>query len=234
MAAWNCGWCGQFGEMKPTDAWRMAPQSDYERFKRIGVAEQPLLSALFVCPRCEGASLGVAVPRAIEYEFSRAENRRSFWRQNDPYEWFPKWVNTPTYDGLPDHLQGPVKEAYETHANGFYRSSVILAPAVVEATAKDQNADGRVLCDRIERLRELELISELTKRAAHVVRNSGNDMAHGDFEEEVDNELAEATLDFMGFVLKDVYVGPAQVQAMEAKLEQSKASSAKDSETRTD
>lgn len=73
MAAWNCGWCGQFGEMKPTDAWRMAPQSDYERFKRIGVAEQPLLSALFVCPRCEGASLGVAVPRAIEYEFSRAE-----------------------------------------------------------------------------------------------------------------------------------------------------------------
>lgn len=80
----------------------------------------------------------------------------------------------------------------------------------------------------------MELISELTKRAAHVVRNSGNDMAHGDFEEEVDNELAEATLDFMGFVLKDVYVGPAQVQAMEAKLEQSKASSAKDSETRND
>src|SRR5699024_5114815 len=156
--------------------------------------------------------------------------RKSFWKENNPQKWFPKWVETPEYEGLPKHIAGPVKEAYETNANGYYRASIILARAVIEAVAKSKDADGRDLYHRIEKLSEMNLITLLTKSAAHVVRDSGNDMAHGDFAEEVDQELADATLDFMGFVLNDVYVAPAQVAAMEAKFDRSKATTAESSE----
>lgn len=224
MAAWNCGWCGQFGEMKPTDDWRITPQSSYERFIRRHYAAFVTLYSLFVCANCDAASMGASEVNRIESDFSSVEGRRSFWRQNSPDKWYPVWIETPDFKGLSEHIEGPVKEAYETNANGFYRASVILARAVIEAVAKEKKADGRDLYHRIEKLFELDLITPLTKSAAHVVRNSGNDMAHGDFDEKVDRELADATLDFMGFVLNDVYVAPAKVQAMEAKLKQSKTS----------
>lgn len=223
MAAWNCGWCGTFGEMKPTGESWITPFHVAERLRNANTAGPGAFYSTFTCGKCSEVSFGVIARESIHRYEKSTDGIADFWRKNEPEKTFPQWVETPTYEAIPEYLVEPVKEAHETQAMGFYRSSVILARAVIEATAKDRGADGRDLYQRIKKLREMELITPLTESGAHIVRDSGNNMAHGDFEEEVDWELAEATLEFMGFVLADVYVAPARVKAMEARIEASKA-----------
>lgn len=65
-----------------------------------------------------------------------------------------------------------------------------LARAVLEPTAKENEASGRSLEARIAALREDEHIRKRTQGQAYEVRHFGNDMAHGDFVDPVAKEEA--------------------------------------------
>ncbi|MBU5868948.1 DUF4145 domain-containing protein, partial [Vibrio cholerae O1] len=60
------------------------------------------------------------------------------------------------------------------------RGAVILARAVIEATAKDKGITNGNLYAKIDQLHISGLIREHIKEAAHEVRLGGNDVAHGD------------------------------------------------------
>lgn len=94
---------------------------------------------------------------------------------------------------------------------GAYRAVGSLARAVIEATAKDKQAGGKGLFQRIEALYGGEHIRLHTKEQAHEIRHFGNDMAHGDFVQLVTEAEAEEVIELMAEVLEEVYRSPARL-----------------------
>jgi Domain of unknown function (DUF4145) len=111
-------------------------------------------------------------------------------------------------------------------ATGSYRAAVLLARAVIEATAKDKGITTGSLSRKIDAMYDARLIREDVRDGAHEVRYLGNDMAHGDFIESVLREDAELVLALMDEVLEEVYQSPARVlRRREARVTKTSASS---------
>lgn len=87
----------------------------------------------------------------------------------------------------------------------------MLARAVIEATAKEKGITEGALFKKIEALQAASHIRPHIREGAHKVRLLGNDMAHGDFVEEVDAADAELVLALMDEVLSEVFQSPAKV-----------------------
>ena len=100
-----------------------------------------------------------------------------------------------------------------------------MGRAVIEATAKDKGIASGKLYVKIEAMAAQGLIRDHIKEAAHVIRDFGNDMAHGDFSEQVDAEDAELILELMGEILSEVYQSPARVARIQAERQAKKAAS---------
>lgn len=91
-----------------------------------------------------------------------------------------------------------------------------MARAVLEATAKDKGAPPKAnLVEKIEHLKEEELLTKPVYSFAHSLRLAGNDMAHGDFDVEVTPEYATKLLQLMDAVLNAVYTEEALAEEME-------------------
>jgi hypothetical protein len=98
-----------------------------------------------------------------------------------------------------------------------FEGRIRLVRGVVEATAKECGIDKGTLHPKIESLPTQGDIRGLTKDAAHELRYRGNDVAHGDFVNEVDEDDADAVLDVMTEILSEVCQGPARVNRMKVK-----------------
>jgi hypothetical protein len=110
-------------------------------------------------------------------------------------------------------------EAHACQSIGAHRAAVMLARAVIEATAKAKQISNGTLYNKIEKMHEHGFLSELVRDQAHEVRHLGNDMAHGDFVEPVSAEEADEILDLMAEVLHTVFEMPAQLlRRKEARL----------------
>jgi hypothetical protein len=70
-----------------------------------------------------------------------------------------------------------------------WRGNFFLACA--KAVAKDHGIDSGSLFKKTDALHSKGLIAEFARRTAHTVLTFGNDMAHGDFTVDVDQEDAE-------------------------------------------
>lgn len=105
------------------------------------------------------------------------------------------------------------------------RAAVLMARSVIEATAKDKGVTTGSLIDKIEALSDL--VRPHVRDGAHQIRLLGNDMAHGDFAQDVSSEDATLVLTLMNEVIDDVYQSPARVGRAQAAREARKQAEAK-------
>lgn len=121
------------------------------------------------------------------------------------------------YPDVPSHIGEAASEAYKSMESDCYRGAVILARAVIEATAKDKGITNGNLGPKIEQLEKQGFIRPYVREGADEVRYFGNDMAHGDFVEEVGQTEVQLALELMDEVLTEVYEGPARVEKARAR-----------------
>jgi len=130
--------------------------------------------------------------------------------------WLPRFGEVREFQDVPDHIAQAATEATLCLSVGAYRAVGSLARAVIEATAKDKEAEGRDLKARIDALRDADHIRTHTQEQAHEVRYFGNNMAHGDFVDPVTKEEAEEVVELMAEVLDEVYQSPARLLKLKA------------------
>ena len=112
---------------------------------------------------------------------------------------------------MPSPIGDAASEAYACYSIRSYRAAILLARSVVEAVAKNQGVTDGPLVKKIDALEEQRVISPLMKETAHEIRLVGNEMAHGDFVEAVDEEECDDVLNFMSALLDAVYQQPAKL-----------------------
>lgn len=130
--------------------------------------------------------------------------------------WYPRHIKERKFIDVPAHIASAASEAYKCLAIGANRAAIAITRAVVEATAKDRGITGGSIVTKIDEMRARDLIRPITHEGAHEVRHWGNDMAHGDFVQQVGAEEAEAVLGLMTEVLQEVYQGPAALAKITA------------------
>jgi len=204
MASTTCGRCGHRVHMTIVG---QAIQTQYWADADLG--ENPFLfQATFACDNCHRLSLC-----SVWTPLSNTPHGDDYaW---DDGEWEPRDVQGHKYPHVPFHIADVADEAHRCHSIRAYRGSVLLARAVLEATAKDHKITTGRLIDKIDQMATQELISKRLARAAHEVRHVGNDAAHADATDEIGAVDSEDALTIMGEVLTEVYEGPARIAAME-------------------
>ena len=134
-------------------------------------------------------------------------------RTVDQYTWFPKRVEGAAFPDVPPTIASAASEAHQCYSIDAYRSAVMMARTVVEATAKDHGITSGTLAAKIAQMVEKQLIRPSIRVAADEIRLLGNDMAHGDIEQPVSQEDAAEILELMSAVLTEVYELPAKLEA---------------------
>lgn len=129
-----------------------------------------------------------------------------------PIKWSPERVSRVDFPDVPVAIAEVATEAYKCQSVGAHRGAIMLARAVIEATAKNRGITVRSIEGKIEKMAELGLLTPGVVSAAHAVRDSGNAVAHGDFAEyaiEIEDEEAEEVLQLMSMILRDIFQQPA-------------------------
>ena len=209
MTATKCAWCGAHSNMiissRPTEG-------------HLGNTSKWAQSA-FECNQCHKLSVGTAI---IHRDDVVPGNNESRWWDSRDIKWTPQTVGGKEFPDVPTHIAAAADEAFRCHSIATYRAAILMARAVIEATCKDNKVTKGQLADKIDAMTDKGLIRSFTQEAAHELRHLGNDMAHGDFIGDVDNDDAEAVLTVMAEILNEVYQGPARSGRMKAKREAAK------------
>ncbi|WP_051898624.1 DUF4145 domain-containing protein [Sciscionella sediminilitoris] len=133
--------------------------------------------------------------------------------------WHPMGPIGKTYDHVPADIASMADEAHRAHSVGCYRSSVILARAVIEAAAKTKGAVKGNLQQKIDNLHEQGHIRLFVKDAAHGIRDSGNDAVH-DLKIVPEKEDSSEVLTLMASVLDDIFITGETLKQMKEKREE--------------
>lgn len=196
MASRVCWLCEQ--------ASHQTPRSDPHLSNRLGQ-----YCMLFQCDECGAGSIGANAS-------GNAAQAKMGLPMSQSLDWWPKRYEGKHYADVPDHIASAASEAHTCFSAQAYRAAILLARAVVEATAKDKGITSGTLASKIEGLHSAGHVRELVRDTADEIRFMGNDMAHGDFVEAVTETEAEDILTFMAEVLEEVYQAPARLNARRA------------------
>ncbi|WP_431236695.1 DUF4145 domain-containing protein [Mycolicibacterium aichiense] len=181
-----------------------------------GVRPEQLACAAYECSICHGISVAL-FPFRNPGSLSMPLYQFITTVRGDELRWRPSVTETKDYPDVPDHIAEAATEAYECDSSEHYRGAIMLARAVIEATAKDNGITTGTLYNKIEALATAGLIRAIIKDAAHGVRQLGNEMAHGDFVDPISAEESQLVIRLMGEILNDVYQSPAVIsQAQQA------------------
>jgi hypothetical protein len=225
MANSTCGWCKNIAHMTPLLKEPLVAERSH--FMYGGTSSQFIADAAYICDSCGRLSVvtWTTSSHPLTYQASA---------EPGPYDnaiWSPAPGDFKEFPDVPSPIDSAASEAWRCHAVGAYRGALVVARAVVEASAKFQGANGRDLAKKIEDLAAQGLIRQAMKEAAHEVRHWGNDVAHGDLDvpresaseqdyreaaEEmtatVTREEAEEILVLMDDLLAELFQGPARTQ----------------------
>lgn len=155
--------------------------------------------ATFRCSDCGALSVGYFEP---EQEGFRQTVTR--WMP------LPGAQERESFADVPPSVADAAAEATLCMEAGALRGAIMLARAVIEATAKDKGVKNGSLSQKIDQLHERGYIRTYLRDGAHEVRYTGNDMAHGDFPATISGKDAEVLLQLMREVLMEVYQDPAR------------------------
>lgn len=176
----------------------------------------------FVAYRCDHCGvLSIASVNQGDLPRTKAPNGVSTLRQPKQHmelapeaiTWEPNPPRGQDYPDVPEHIASAADEAHRDFSIRSYRSSILMARSVVEATAKHKGIEKGTLASKIDQLRDQEHVRPMVAETAHEIRFVGNDMAHGDFVAPIDLEEAEDVLHFMDELLNEVYQAPARLNA---------------------
>jgi hypothetical protein len=208
VASRRCGQCGRESVLEVEaysilPSWRLDP-------------DFAVVTAAFECVYCNLLSVAhlsfdsreVILPR----DTVEAVDRVFIENRND-VKWFPERFTNHDFPDVPDAIASVASEAYTCFDANAYRGAIILARAVIEATAKHQKIEGRTLEAKISGMAAAGMLTKHVVAAADAIRDSGNAVAHGDFAEytiEVEEEEVSEVLDLMSLVLQEVFQSPAK------------------------
>lgn len=150
-----------------------------------------------------------------------------------PIAWQPTQMFGREFEHVPPQIGAAASEAWACFSIGQYRSAVLMARAVVEATAKDRGATTGNLMAKIDKLYKEETIGKGIMEAAHEIRFMGNDMAHGDFVTDIDKADCTDVLTFLAELLNEVFQRPARLTAFQDQRAARKAQTEAANETTT-
>ncbi len=168
------------------------------------------------CDACGAASLAVLDASDDDFQDS---NEYQLLEMSTSITWHPSAMSKSSYPDVPPIIAAVATEAYGTWSVGANRAAVLLARAVIEATAKDHQILKGSLAQKLDELLAQQIIDPLTHEAATEVRHIGNEMAHGDFADPVEAVDAQAILRFMGMVLHDAYQRRAEIARIRSACE---------------
>jgi hypothetical protein len=187
MTSTTCGWCGRVANMSRWSETAFQGGGDFER---------EAYSQAHRCDHC-GKLL-------IRYGYMEGE---------EPEQWLPRAGAQKEFPDVPVEIASLAMEAHDSLSVNAGRGAVILARAVIEATAKGKGITSGNLYTKIDQLHTSGLIREHIKEAAHEVRLGGNDVAHGDIlSGPFSYEETAEILTLMDEVLLEVYQSPARVE----------------------
>jgi hypothetical protein len=166
------------------------------------------------CFRCDGCgSLSIAIAKGRP----GSQDALDWLASRSNLQWQPRITpELPAHDfpDVPLEIADAAAEAYGCYEVDAYRAAVLLARSVIEATAKNKGIRKGGLLSKIDAMSDM--IRPHVRDGAHQVRLFGNDMAHGDFVQDVTPEDADLVLTLMSEVLDDVYQSPARVKRAQA------------------
>lgn len=204
MTGTKCWDCGATAHMSQIDG-------------AVSVTRRGLRYRVQGCYRCDGCqALNIAVATGLPGN----EDPLAWLTRKKNKEWLPqppRVVPVMTFPDVPPQIAAAASEAYRcrTIANAN-RAAILLARSVIEATAKDKGITDGSLIQKINKLHDERLVRPDVRDGAHEVRHLGNDMAHGDFVDDVSPEDADVVLALMREVLVEVYQSPARVARAQA------------------
>lgn len=202
MAKWKCGWCGvrthmtSFGDGVFASSW----------------PDGLRVESAFRCDECDCLSTarymgtGNDVPSSVS-----ASSMAAFWATRNPETWAPRYIEGQDFPDVPTHIAQAAGEAHKSASIGNRMSAILMARTVIEATAKDQEILKGTLEAKIDKMRDQGLVRPHIAEEAHEVRHFGNDMAHGDINEPVDDDDVSEVLALMDEVLNEVYQSHARL-----------------------
>ena len=117
---------------------------------------------------------------------------------------------------LPKQVEGKYMEALRVSVISPSACAVQVRKTL-EAICQHENAQGKVLADKLKNLAEIGRIPEPLVNVAIHLRQLGNLGAHFD-EDEVTKDDVQIILDFVELLLEYLYVAPAKIEAMQKRL----------------
>ena len=139
--------------------------------------------------------------------------------------WSPRIGVSVEFSDVPPHIASAASEAHECASIGANRAAILMARTVIEASAKSNGIVTGNLREKIEQMEKKGLIRPLIVKAAMGIKDFGNDMAHGDIEQEVTDEDVKETLELMGVVLNEVFQIEARTRTLRQRVTDRKTSS---------
>lgn len=187
------------------------------------------------CDSCKALSIAklsetsinpvVLNPVVLNDEFGLYPNIDNLFEDHEaPIEWLPATTLRRKFDDTPSRIAEAASEVFACHSIGSYRAGMLLARSVVEAIAKDKGIVDGNLKSKIDAMREKGIITPFLAQTAHEIRFIGNDMAHGDFVEEIGKEESEDARGFMTTLIEQIYQQPARLSKSAERRRQRKNS----------
>ncbi|MDP9692695.1 UNVERIFIED_ORG: hypothetical protein J2X79_000224 [Arthrobacter globiformis] len=207
MTATTCAWCDAHSNMI------LVSRGYLSSLERVDAPAQ-WVQAAFTCNHCGRMSIAAAT---LSRTTSTPGDQDNSWWGRQQITWTPESVSGREFPDVPPHIASAADEAFRCRSISALRAAIIMARSVIEATCKDHGKVKGQLAAKIDAMTEAGFIRPFTQEAAHELRHLGNDMAHGDFVDDVGTDDADAVLGVMAEILAEVYQGPARIASMKAK-----------------
>ena len=117
---------------------------------------------------------------------------------------------------LPEVIERKYVEALKVR-NVSPSSCAVMVRKTLEAVCQHENAEGRVLADKLKNLANSGRIPQTLADVALHLKQLGNLGAHFD-EDEVTEKDVPIILDFVELILEYLYVAPAKIEAVRKRL----------------
>ncbi len=125
-------------------------------------------------------------------------------------------------DKLPlSNLPGAIEKAYMAALKVRYEPNAcaVLVGRTLEVVCAHEHVPGRVLAERLKNLANSGRIPQTLAEMAQQLRLLRNLGAHDDDNDEVTEEDVPIILDFLEAILEYLYVAPAKIAAVQARLD---------------
>lgn len=204
MATTTCGWCNRDVHMTQLSR---HPSVQNDMFTGY------VSDAAYKCDNCGRFSV---VTWRTTYDPSDSYRSGEPEDYDRSVQWNPPATNQPGYPDVPSHIASAAREAWLCFAHNAYIATCSVARSVIESSAKAHGVTVYGIHAKITELSDKHLIWGTLVDSAHIVRQFGNDAAHGDLAEPATNDEASDVLTIMDELLHQLFTTPARAAKLKA------------------